>query len=164
MVELIGVTAILSIVLAGLTGVFISASHAEVDMNRRFQAQQQALLALDKLRREIHCARDVSLGSSSSITLTLDTWCPTGSGSVTWCTLPSGSAYALYRAGGGSCTSSGVKWAGDLTLGSVFSPVAQSPTSLAKVRVDLPVNVKPGSSVGTFRLVDDIVLRNSVRQ
>ncbi len=60
MVEFLVVMVILSIVVGSITTVFVSASKAELDMNRRFQAQQQARLSVDKLRREIHCATAVS--------------------------------------------------------------------------------------------------------
>ncbi len=55
--ELIIVLAILLIVVGALTQLFVSASTAQVDMTRRFEAQQDMRLALDKLRREIHCAK-----------------------------------------------------------------------------------------------------------
>ena len=51
LVELVTVVAILTIVISSLTTVFVSASNGELDMNRRFQAQQNARLAMDKLRR-----------------------------------------------------------------------------------------------------------------
>ena len=57
--EMLVVLAILGIVLAALTQLFVSASTAQVDMTRRFEAQQNMRLALDKLRREIHCASAV---------------------------------------------------------------------------------------------------------
>ena len=56
--EMIVVLAILVVVLTALTQLFVSASTAEVDMSNRVQAQQDARLALDKLRREIHCANE----------------------------------------------------------------------------------------------------------
>ena len=46
-----------AIVVGALTQLFVSASNAQVDMTRRFEAQQEMRLALDKLRREIHCAQ-----------------------------------------------------------------------------------------------------------
>jgi prepilin-type N-terminal cleavage/methylation domain-containing protein len=72
--EMIVVMAILGIVLAALVQLFVSASHAQVDMNNRFQAQQNARLALDGLRREIHCASAVT-STTSSITVTLGVYC-----------------------------------------------------------------------------------------
>jgi hypothetical protein len=45
----------------------------------------------------------------------------------------------------------------------VFNYSAQSLASLAKLHVDLPVNVKPSRSVNLYELGDDVVLRNSSR-
>jgi prepilin-type N-terminal cleavage/methylation domain-containing protein len=162
-IELLVVLLILGSVMGSLTAVFVQASTAELDLNNRFQAQQTARLALDKLRRETHCASQASVSSATSVTLTLASYCPTGNGSVTWCAIGSGSRHALYRKAGASCDATGVKWADYLTTGNVFAYTAQSSASLAKLRVDLPVNVKPSKSVVSYELVDEIVLRNSTR-
>ena len=58
--EMLVVLVILGIVLAALTQLFVSATRTEVDQDKRFQAQQEARLALDSLRREIHCASAVT--------------------------------------------------------------------------------------------------------
>jgi prepilin-type N-terminal cleavage/methylation domain-containing protein len=163
LIELLIVLMILASVVGSLTTLFVHASNAELDLNNRFQAQQNARLALDKLRREGHCASQASVASSSSVTLTLGSYCPTGNGSVTWCTVGSGTRYALYRKAGGTCNATGVKWADYLTTGAVFAYTAQSTTSLAKLRVDFPINVKPKKSVDSYELVDEIALRNSLR-
>ena len=52
LIELVQVTAILGVVLTGLTVIFIQATNAQLDMNRRFQAQQSARIAIDKMRRD----------------------------------------------------------------------------------------------------------------
>ena len=67
---MIVVLAILVVVLTALTQLFVSASTAEVDMSKRVQAQQDARLALDSLRREIHCAKAVTAGRAGA-------YCPT---------------------------------------------------------------------------------------
>ena len=177
LVELLTVLMILGVVMGGLTTVFASATSSEADMNNRFQAQQGARLALDKLRREVHCASSATPSGSSvsSITLTVPTYCKTysGSASVTWCTRSvSTNRYALYRMNGATC-SGGIKWADYLTPTStatvcsgalcVFNYTAQSTASLAKLHVDLPVNPKPSRTVDTYELIDDLVLRNSTR-
>jgi prepilin-type N-terminal cleavage/methylation domain-containing protein len=162
-IELLVSMAILGVVMGAVTVLFVQASTAELDLQNRFQAQQSARLALDKLRRETHCASAASVATSSSVTLTLATYCPTGSGSVTWCTVGSGSRFALRRKVGTTCDGAGVLWADYLTSGNVFSYTPQSTTSLAKLHIDFPVNVKPSKSVQAYELVDDIVLRNSTR-
>ena len=66
----------------GLTVLFVQATNAEFQMNERFQAQQSARLAVDKMRRELHCASAITpTGSASSITVTLPAQCPTSGGS-----------------------------------------------------------------------------------
>ena len=45
----------------------------------------------------------------------------------------------------------------------IFNYTAQSTTSLADLKVDLPVNMRPAKSVELYELIDDIVLRNSTR-
>ena len=59
-------------------------------------------LALDKMRREIHCASVATpTGSSPSVTITLPSYCKTGSGSITWCTRSNGTnALGAYRVDG----------------------------------------------------------------
>ena len=174
LIEMLIVLSIMSVVMGALTTVFVHASNAELDMNNRFQAQQGARLALDKMRREVHCASVATpTGQSSSVTLTLPNYCKTGTGSITWCTRNvSTNRYALYRVVGSTC-SGGVKWADYLVPTSsapvcsgalcIFTYTAQSTTSLAKLHVDFPVNIKPSKSVELYELADDIVLRNSSR-
>jgi prepilin-type N-terminal cleavage/methylation domain-containing protein len=163
LVEMVTVMAIMGIVMSGLTTVFISASNAELDMNNRFQAQSGARLALDKFRREVHCASSVTLNSTSSVTVVLPAGCR-NAGTVTWCTQGSGSRYGLYRVGGSSC-SGGVKWIDYLTQANVFGYTAAAAGSrlLPKVNVDFPVNVKPSKTNELYELKDDVVLRNGTR-
>jgi prepilin-type N-terminal cleavage/methylation domain-containing protein len=171
LVELLTVVVIMGIVIGAMTSLFVNASNGELQMNRRFQAQESARLVMDKLRREIHCASGVSpSGSSSSIVLTIPSQCPTAHGftSIRWCVLaPPGAQtgrYALYRSTAATCTTSnGVQWADYLTTQSIFTFTAQSSQSLASLAVALIVNAKPGSTHGTFHLSDSIVLRNSSR-
>ena len=68
LVEMLVVMAILGVVIAGLTTVFVSGSRAELDMNRRFQAQQQARLALDRIRADLHCASAAQVQTINSYT------------------------------------------------------------------------------------------------
>jgi len=182
--ELIIVMAILGVVLTALTTLFVSGSRAELDLSNRFQAQQNARLALDKLRREIHCASEVTRNATgTAIRIKLGTYCPTNdSGSATpsfftWCvkdktgTFPpavSSPPYTLWRYRGDIPTCSGagaVKWADSLTTvdGKVFPLCGQSVNELATLRVDLLVDVTPGDAKQRYNLQDDIVLRNSSR-
>lgn len=187
LIEMLTVMVIMGVVMSSLTTVFVTASNSETDMNNRYQAQLTARLALDKMRREVHCAKvatPAGPGATSAVTLTLS-WtqsdgttfnCKTGSGSVTWCTRSvATNRYALYRVVGSTCTG-GVKWAdflvpsaGASTCGSptalcMFTYTAQSTSSLAKLHVDFPVNVRPAKTFERYELVDDIALRNSARK
>jgi prepilin-type N-terminal cleavage/methylation domain-containing protein len=174
LVEMLTVLVIMGVVMGGLTTIFVAATNSETDMNNRFQAQLNARLALDKMRREVHCASVATpAGSSSSVTITLPSYCKTGSGSVTWCTRSNGAnRYALYRVVGSTC-SGGVMWADYLVPSStatvcsgalcIFNYTAQSTTSLAKLSVDFPVNVRPAKTVDLYELQDVLVLRNSSR-
>ena len=88
MMELVVTMALMSIVAAALSTVIVSASNAEVRTNRSFQAQVQGRIALNKLRRELHCASAITVRSSSGsalsagtagaqIAITLGGYCPT---------------------------------------------------------------------------------------
>jgi prepilin-type N-terminal cleavage/methylation domain-containing protein len=173
MIELLIAMTILSVIIGGLTSLFVQGSNAEVDMNRRFQAQQGARIAMDKLRREVHCASAVTpAGAATSIALTLAASCPTAAGSAVtarWCALqmptpaPTGQ-YGLYRETGASCTTTnGALMAEYVTSTAVFNFTVQSTSSLGSLNVDLQVNTKPAMAMETFELKDDLVLRNSLR-
>lgn len=157
-VELLTVMVVLGTILGALTTVFVQGSNAQVEANRHFQAQLEATASLDRLRRDVHCA------SSASVTGTTMTLTGCGTGEVSWCAVGSGTRYALYRQAGATCDSTGRFYADYLISSAIFTytaPVAA--TSLAKVHVDLQVNVLPAKAIDTFQLVDDLVLRNSLR-
>jgi prepilin-type N-terminal cleavage/methylation domain-containing protein len=202
LVEMLATLSILGVVMGALGTLFVSATNSEADMNNRFRAQQTARVALDKMRREVHCASSgtpgTANGPTSSVTLTLasfcktlpqplpsplPSYCSTSSGqttcSVTWCTRNvATNRNALYRVTGSTCGSSGgVKWADYLigTTGAPASPTCtdgalcvfnySAPTTslLAKLGLDLPVNVLPRKATELFELQDALVLRNSTR-
>ncbi len=193
LIEMLIVLSIMGVVMGALTTVFVQASNSELDLNNRFQAQQESRLALDKMRREVHCGSVATpSGQSSSVTVTLasycktvpqplptplPSYCSTVSGSttcsVTWCTRSLGTnRYGLYRVTGSSC-SGGVKWADHLVATAaapacsgalcVFNYHVQSSSSLAKLSVNFPVNIKSSKSVELYDLSDDLVLLNSGR-
>jgi prepilin-type N-terminal cleavage/methylation domain-containing protein len=180
LVELLTVLLILGTVLGALTGLFVSASRAEIDMNERFRAQQNARLALSKLRREVHCAKSATTTAVaptlvSTVTLTpsaiASTYC-TMTTAATWCTVSLGTnRFGLFRKGGTTCDSAGLKIADHLTdpdgnadgVANVFSYVPKSVNSLAKLSVDFPVDVDPADARAAYRLQDSIALRKSGR-
>jgi type II secretory pathway pseudopilin PulG len=161
--ELLTVLVILTIIMGGLTALFVSATQSEVDLRERFQAQQEARIAMDALRREVHCASAISqTGPSATVTMTLATGCPSGTGSVTWCNLSAGTnRWRLYRKTGSTCDNTGKPYADYLTVQNIFSYSVATTTTRAKLHVELPVDVVPGDNQAAYRLVDDLVLRNS---
>jgi prepilin-type N-terminal cleavage/methylation domain-containing protein len=165
MIEMLTVMVIMSIVFAGVTAVFVAGSNAQAEQDRRFQAQLTTRLALDKIRRDIHCATDVTPYATNSVTLKISSC---GGGDISWCTVAvSGytNRYALYRQAGTSCSSSGTKIADYLTTASAFPAFAHTAGCgcLASLQVDFVVSVKGSATVDTYDLGDTIYLRNSTR-
>lgn len=167
LMELLVSISILAAVMTSVSVLLVSATKSEVDMNKRFQAQTQARLGLDRLRREVHCAISVSpAGAASSVTLTIPSSCPTSGGNtaITWCTVANGAnRWGLWRYPGSSCSGTGKRWADYVTQASIFNYTAQSTQKLATLAVHLPVNIRPSETSLLYTLDDDIVLRNSTR-
>jgi prepilin-type N-terminal cleavage/methylation domain-containing protein len=177
--EMLVVLVIITIVVSSLVALFVSSSNAQVDMTRRFEAQQEMRLALDKLRREIHCAKEVSWTGglpTSEIRITLGDYCPTNNAGTsaiedtfTWCTVGSGQRHALWRYNNSACSGIGRKEADYLIMPKVFTayptpspgpfPAGQLPT----LSVDLPVDINPADGKQSYKLTDDIVIRNATR-
>ena len=162
MLELLMVMAILGTILGAVTTLFVQASNAEFDMNRRFQAQQSARVAIDKMRREIHCASAITpTGASSSISVTLPAQCPSSGGALSTVTydmnqIVAGQRYTLRR--------NNVILADFSTNQNAFNyaaPVAG--TSLGKLTVTLVINTKPSELPKQWKLVAPMVLRNTTR-
>ena len=171
LVELIVVLAIFLVVVTALTQLFTTGAKAELDLNRRFQAQQEARQALDRMRRELHCADSITPGTDAdadgnvaSITVTLPSQCPSAKGmniSVVYDTSMVGDDRYKVRRTQSSVT---VPIADYITHDDPFKYTAPSSTSRGLLHVDFPVNVYPNEGWKQWRLVDDIVLRNTLRQ
>lgn len=167
LIELITAMGILGVVMSSLTVVMVSATSAEIRMNKEFQAQTQARTALDRFRREGHSAcRADPAGPTSAITLTFLTAgvCPTSGGrQVSWCTIANGSSrYGLYRAAGPTCDATGVQVADYVTVANAFNYQTTS-QARPKIAISLPVNPDPSKPTGTYTLDGDVVLRNASR-
>jgi prepilin-type N-terminal cleavage/methylation domain-containing protein len=171
LVELIVVLSIFLIIVTTLTQLFTSGARAEMDMNRRFQAQQEARLALDQMRRELHCADSITPGADTdgdgnvaSITVMLPSQCPTAKGAnitvVYDTSLVATNRYKVRRTQGTTT----IPIADYITNHDPFKYTAPSTTSRGLLHVDFPVNVYPNEGWKQWRLVDDIVLRNTLRQ
>jgi len=172
LVEMLVVMSILGVVIAGLTTIFVSGSKAELDLNRRFQAQQEARLALDKIRIDIHCA-------SAAQAQTINTYpglkiaaTNCSATTISYCVVTSpnmSTRYALYR----STATASTCQSGDTTRRLIAdyltknSGVFTTPTvpldSLELVQVDFPISSNPVASRNVYELQDTIVGRNSTR-
>jgi prepilin-type N-terminal cleavage/methylation domain-containing protein len=169
--ELLVTMSILGLVLAGLTQLFTSGIRAETDIALRHQAQSEARGALSYLRREAHCADSASAPAASgsppvqTLTLNLPAGCPSGTGTVKWCSVNvSTNRFKLYRKTGGTCDSAGKQYADYLTTGALFSYTGPTTTTLGTIGVDFPVDPNSATvSPNTYRLQDNLVLRNTVR-
>jgi MSHA pilin protein MshA len=164
LVELVTVMAILGLVLAGLTTMFQAGIRAEVRASREFQAQQNARRALDRLRRELHCANAISAPDGAAVdtvTVTLPATCPGPDTTVTYATQSVVSGrWQLVRTGDAG---SPVAVADYLTTSAPFTYYVPATGTLGRLRVDLPVNLNPADTGTEWRLQDDIVLRNTIR-
>ena len=151
--------AILGVALSGVVTLTVSGTRAEVDMSRRFQAQQEARLAVDRMREEIRCASALTLSSGTAITIALPASCPTAGGTAQNVTYDIAQVatgrYRLRRAG--------ARVADYLTSANVFSYTAPSLAALGKLRLDLAVDLTPSDELGLWRLRADVVLRNTAR-
>jgi prepilin-type N-terminal cleavage/methylation domain-containing protein len=159
LVEMLTVLGILGTVVTTLTSVFVSATGAEVDLRSRFEAQTTATAALDRLRRDVHCASSATASSASAVTLAVP--CVTG-GVVKWCTAGSAGRFTLRRVpSSATCNATSALFADFLTTGSVFAYEPQSINNLPRLRVDLPVRVDGMATA--YRLCDILVMRNGAR-
>lgn len=187
LIELLTTMSILGLVLTGIIGMFVSGLTAVTDLNTRFQAQQNARLALSSLRNEIGSACSVAVGavanetSGSQLALVLPNGSPTagasacssGTTTVIWCAASANYAapFGLYRSTGASCSSSsGVKRAGSLKCAglplsgcttAVFQRNTASSTSRPTVTVTFPVEANLTNNKGLYTLSDTITARNA---
>jgi type II secretory pathway pseudopilin PulG len=171
LIELVVVLSIFMLVVTALTSLFTSGAKSELDLNLRFQAQQNARLALDRLRRELHCASALTPGDDpdvdgnvASVSVSLPAQCPSAKGvtqTVVYDTSQvSANRWKVRRTMAGVT----IPIADYLTNDDIFRYTAPSATSRGLLHVDLPVNLHPNEGWKQWRLVDDIVLRNTLRQ
>ena len=175
LIELLVTMVILTIVVASLTTVFVSGSSAEVTLNQRFQAQQNARVALDRIRTDIHCASAAqaqTINTYPGLKLAVGS-CFASTPTVSWCAVSVTTTpprYQLYRATGSGatdCTSSDatrVLVADYFTSSAMFTTAAILQYSLQTVAVDLKTSANAtASSKNAYELKDSIVARNSGR-
>jgi prepilin-type N-terminal cleavage/methylation domain-containing protein len=187
LIELLTVLAIMGVVVGGIATLFVAGINADADQTRRYQAQQNARISLNKMRREIHAACTVSNPATyntaeSSITLYFASdGCTSGANTVTWCTSGSGTRYGLYRIVSTTCTGATAKFADYLTGANIFTylppnshlgtlgggtgqiTTQDNSSSLPRLHVDMTINLKPAKPNDQYRVVDDIAFRNGPR-
>jgi prepilin-type N-terminal cleavage/methylation domain-containing protein len=175
LIELLVTMVILVIVLGSLTTIFVSGTSAEAALNRRFQAQQNARMGLDRIRTDIHCATAAqaqTINTYPGVKLAVAN-CYAATPTVSWCAVlvtSSPAQYALYRStttGATTCTSSDaarVLVADYLTSSSAFTTATIQQYTLQRVGIDFKVSVNATSSTSdVYELTDSIVARNSAR-
>jgi prepilin-type N-terminal cleavage/methylation domain-containing protein len=184
LVELLVVMIVLLAVLAPLTQSFVSAGVAQVDQTRRFDAQENARQALDRMRKDIHCAHGVTDpatnldadGNVVGYTLVLtetavpgaEPECPglveTNASAVQWCTIKvTDDRYRLYRENDPTTTCDGnasTFMVDYLTAPDIWGSPTCISTQYPTVAVTMPVDVDPSRRPGAYTLSDQIALRN----
>lgn len=156
--ELITAMSILGLVLGAVITVFVAGLRAQAYASERVAAQQEARIAVDRLRREVHCASAATPaggGLGATVTLTLPANCPAAGTSVTWTAVSVGAGAWELRREGRTVARDIVE--GDQT----FRYTAPDGDSYGALVVDLKVNPRVGQSHTEWHLQDEIVLRNA---
>jgi prepilin-type N-terminal cleavage/methylation domain-containing protein len=168
--ELLVVLAILGTVVGAIMTLFSSALKSEVDLTQRVRAQEEARMALNTLRRDVHCASATSGLTegvpSNVVTFLLPSGCPSATTeTITWCTRTTGVAdrHTLYRVPGADCAAAGgADYADHITEPVVFLYTKEAGLR-ARIDVEFSVDVDPATSSRQYKLRDALVLRNSAR-
>jgi len=185
LVETLVVMSILVLVIGAIADGFTSASKVQTDQTARADDQESARQALERLRRDIHCASAAAFTANAqggyTLNLTVDPGqclavttgagvAQSGSDGVQWCTVPvvgSTSRYKMYRTVVSTCDAADAVFQVDyVTRGDVWDVVCGDNDSfLESVTIDLPVNrdiaTRPDR---TYTLTDQIALRNDTAQ
>ena len=179
LIELLWTLGILAFVMSGIVAVFVSGLHSEFDMNQRFQAQQNARLALQSIRTDLRtaCTESLSTKFVTNDTVLLGycsnsttTWSSTPLSYTTWCARSEGGTpahYGLYRESANDpndCAMpavTGIRKADWLTTGSVFSCAITPAGARPELTVSVPVDADPTKTGGVYQLADTIMLRNA---
>ena len=168
LVEMLTSMTILLVVLGSVLASLSSASTAQADLQSRFEAQQNARLAVTTFQRDVRCASAISpaSGASTAVALTLPAGCQQISGSLTWCTTPNGARFDLWRVPAGTCDTSAAgsrRWTEKVTTGNVFTPDATAHTG-APVSPSVTLSFAVATAKAEYRLTTSVFSRNAVRQ
>lgn len=153
LVELLVVCVLLVIIVGGLAQLFTGALNSQSEQTSRAAAQQTARVALDRLRRQIHCASSASSTTSNQVTVALPASCSSSGSAVTetWCAVGSGAPYVLTVYSGSSCSGTGTALVDSLASNAVFTVTGSgSVSSTLSADVVLPASSIPVASVAAF--------------
>lgn len=177
MIELIVVMAMMAVLMAATTSMFVNASRAQAFMTQQLQAQQLMHTAVDKLRKDVNLACSstaTQATATSSVTLSepdLSTYTTSpcdGNSTITWCTSGSGTNYSLYRYTSGSTCTAGQLLASNLTSGTIFTYYGQNYNAgsyaVPFLHLDFTVNASPTTSNTGYHEIDDLAMRDGARQ
>jgi prepilin-type N-terminal cleavage/methylation domain-containing protein len=187
LIETLVAMTLLVIVIGAIADGFTNASKTQTDQTARANDQESARTALDRLRRDIHCASagsvtpgvpaggytlnlTVNPGQCLAVTAGAGAGVGVGSSGVQWCTVPiagSTNRYAMYRTVVSTCDAADAVFQVDyVTQPDVWDVVCgANQSNLETVTVDLSVNrdinTRPDR---TYGLTDRISLRNDTAQ
>ena len=161
LVELVIVMFLVSILLAGLSNLFISGLRASSDTSARTAGQGNIQTAVNRLEFELRCSSGATVPNAgvanSSVTVTLPTQCVHATGQYTWCV----SGGSLLRYSGATCSGTGETFANNVTTAKPFTLVSTT-GNLPQLAINLSVNLV-GSSSDAVSVADTITLRNAAR-
>jgi Tfp pilus assembly protein PilW len=179
LIELLWTLVILAFVMTGIIVVFVAGLRSEFDMNQRFEAQQEARLALQRIRTDLRtaCTEQLSTKFVANDTVLLGfcsnsttTWNSTPVSYTTWCARSEGGTpvhYGLFREDANDpnvCATpagAGIREADWLTTASVFTCAVTPPGARPELTVSVPVDTDPATTGGVYTLTDTIMLRNA---
>jgi Tfp pilus assembly protein PilV len=157
MVELVIVTFVTVILMAGLSNMFVSGLRASSTASTRLSGQSNLNVALSRLEYEARCSSSAALVSSGAgVTLTIPSNCPHATGTFTWC-VTSGS---LIRYTSSTCSGTSQTIASDVTTARPFSCVT-SVGNYPRLQIALTVNSTSSVSGNAASASEQIVLRNA---
>ncbi len=161
LVELVIVMFLLSILLAGLSNLFVSGLRASSDTSARTAGQGNIQTAVNRLEFELRCSSGATVPNAgianSSVTVTLPTQCVHATGQYTWCV----SGGSLLRYWGATCTGTGQAFADGVTTPTPFTLVSVS-GELPQLQINLTVNLA-GRASDAVSISDAITMRNAAR-
>lgn len=158
LVELMVVSIVLVILMAGLSNTFVSGLRASADANTRLAGQESVRTAFDRLEYEVRCTSTATLvGGGAGVALSIPSQCPHATGDVAWCV--SGTVLER-RAGGTDCSTGTVQpFVSDVTSATPFACLT-APGDLPRLQITLTVNTSTAPAEATTA-VDTITFRNA---